>query len=517
MLRSACLASSALIGSVLLHSPALAIVACNAADVYSLSSQCPSTANPCIITETIRCTSTCSNSCTYDFGSKTVSLKGSAARFEWGNPGGGPANITVSAGTIKNFHANEQNILRFDAGGGTITLTATTHSIDLGRNLAKSPGGTISLNAPNHTNGSCYIGTVDAQSTTSAPGGTVTFNCTGIWVYDKVDVRSGGGGAGGQVYLLTTDAVNYAGTSLTSVRIDGPLLASVPTTGSASAGGSITIASANGIDPKPNVKITDLLDVGARLGQAGTISIDANSIDISSAGSLSANANAASGTEGGEITLAASGIDYTFPIWIRGPISARGEVGGTVAILVGGIAIIEKDVKVAANYGAAGGGGVISIRTSANNGVAGCWDCEIPGDPCYCGIPFNGDCTQNIYIAGDLLAHGTGAQGVGGIITLEAPLVRLAGSGSARRVSANATSGIDSSAGAAPGRIRVRARDSEFRPRTDYGIHHKVRSLPATSGGEICVTQPDGGDFSAALPVAGCSAIPSYAAYCSPG
>ncbi|MFN8603993.1 MAG: hypothetical protein U0842_26255 [Candidatus Binatia bacterium] len=511
------------------HANALALVACNAADVYSQVSTCTSSSDPCIITEPIRCTGTCSNQCSYDFGTKVLSLKGANARFEWGNPGGGAADISITAGSVQNFFANESGIVRFDAGGGDLSVTATTGTVNIASNIIQSIDGTATVAATNTSlgksiNGNCTFGTIDVHSTvTGAPGGTVSIGCREVIVNDKIDVRSNGGGNAGSVTILTTDVGTPPSTSASVVAfLSADLLASVSTTASTADGGSVYIGPVAGATFRPFVEVHSgsTIDVGAKNGGAGSIAIDADTFDLDASSSISADANATSGTHGGSIEISATSATYTYPVWIRGPVSSRAATGGFVKIRFGGYgAIFDDTINVASNQGPAGTGGAISIRSVAQAGAtSGCWDCQEPGDPCVCAEPFNGDCNQVISIGKDLLAHGYGSQGIGGTITLEAPRVTMANTGTTvRRMTTNATSGVDSSSGTAGGRIRIRARDSLFVAKTTSGTNHKIRSLPSAGNGEICTTQPDGGSFNPSLPVAGCLSIPSYAPTCNPG
>ena len=217
------------------------------------------------------------------------------------------------------------------------------------------------------------------------------------------------------------------------------------------------------------------------------------------------------GTHGGTITVntvsTVGGSSYR-------TLDVRAHTAGTIKILTANpLNIFDKDVRADSNQGPDGTGGVISIRTLEDNGQENCWDCQEPGDACACGVPPS--CTQKIQINEDLIATGNGnTQGVGGIIVLEAPYVYMRASGTARRLIANATSGTDSTSGDQPGRIRVRARDSQFRARTDTAANHKIRALPAKAGiTETCITQPLGGDYNPMFSLCG----PTYAPQCNPG
>lgn len=510
---------------LLMSSPAAVsatiIVACNELGIYPYSPGCPNTSGPCIIEETVVCSpSVCGGDCTYNFGTRDLTVQGSLGAFVTAT--GTSADITVYAGTIAT--STEATIVRFDAGGNgnTVSLNADTMDIVGKVRSSGSSAGNVFISAV----GGADLSNIDTSATGTGTGGNVDiYSSDFVWL-GKVDAFGPGGGGsvtvtstgmtiGGPISTKSTGtgtagAVNLLSNSGGSIGIYGNILASVTASGSTAGGGAVRLERSSPAQLHPHIFIYDVIDVGATSGDAGSITVVGSTISMAvpgSAGALKANANSVAGTTGGTITVAATGGDSTFRA-----IEASGETGGVVTISSNYKVTLDKDVDVSSNQGPAGAGGVISVRTLTRNAIPNCWDCQLPGDPCYCGTPTS--CTQTIQINENLVASGTGTSGVGGVIALEAPYVYMRASGTARKVNANANPGIDSTSGSSPGRVRVRARDSQFKARTDTGTDHKIRALPDAGGvSEICITQPFGGNYAPPFAICG----PTYAPQCNPG
>jgi hypothetical protein len=508
------------------------IVACNESDVYAVAPNCPITANPCNIDDIVICSTICGGSCTYDFGTKELVLKGTLGSFI--SATGSSANISVYAGTVRDESFSS---LRFDTGGasksllieartgyvsiqGTIQSTGTTAGfvtlqaatfVGLGGNIdvhatgTTAVGGNVGLFATSSTGFVNIVGSINASG--PGGGGLVFAQAAEISVYGPVTSRGTGAGQGGFIELATIDSALAHGAIVT---VQAALDASVTASTSTARGGFVFIGMTSGQTQEPVVTAVDTVDVGATAGTGGVIQIDAKSVASGTGSSgLFANAASTTGSHGGTIVVTAS--DTTTASTFHN-IQARGYTGGTLTIRGGADMSFDADVRADSNQGPDGKGGSISIRTATDNGVPNCWDCREPGNTCACGVPAS--CTQKIQINEDVIATGSGNQGTGGVITLEAPYVYMRASGNARRLIANATSGTDSTSGTQPGFVRVRARDSQFRARTDSGTNHKIRALPDKTGvTETCITQPLGGNYAPPFFLCG----PTYAPQCNPG
>ena len=508
--------------------PAAAIVvACNESQVYSQAPGCTAVSDPCVIDDIVICGSSCGGSCTYNFGSKALSLQGLLGSFI--NATAFSTNITVSAGKVS---TTLEDVLRFENGGGgkTLTITATgSGGIDLSTGSVRSTAATAGQIIVSAAAGDASLNNVDVSATASgATGGTVLVTALRdavVWGDLNASGPAGGGavtlrgqitsfetgdvllnatstGNGGTVRFETTQA------SYTAAYVGKQVVASGAAAGTG-LGGTVYVGPAAGVTKKPWLRLDGAIDVSTKGATAGTITIDADYVSMwFNSSVLKASAPSTADTTGGTIDVTTTAV---YASEFR-TLEARGETGGKVKIRLAADATFNKDVNVSSNQGPSGTGGVVAIRTKGNNGVAGCWDCQEPGDACYCGVPPS--CTQQIQINEDILANGNGSSGVGGRIVLEAPYVYMRASGTQRRLTTNANTAIDGTTGAAPGRVRVRARDSQFRVRTDSGTPHKVRSTPDVGGvTEICITQPLGGSYMPDFVLCG----PTYSPQCNPG
>lgn len=514
------------------------IVACNETQVYSQMASCTSTSDPCIINDQVICGATCGDTCEYYFGeTKHVRLSGNLGSFV--NASFNPKNIIVTTGSVT---TTGENVVRFEAGGGNGTLnanlevTANLGSVDLYPGQIRNTG--VVAGSVTYVRGATGVtlGKVDTRATGSTEvGGTMLLATPGdLYLKDTIDGSGPNGGAfmllqGNRVFvqadvIAKATATGSAGDiqiitvadlvpSQPSIEISAPITASVTASTSSADGGSIFIGKTPGHTWEPTIVISDAVNANATLGDAGSITIQGMWVNMNATPSeLNAAASSNAGTHGGTIDVTTTSTTHNSYFRL---LDVRGHHGGTVRMRVANaLTQFDKDVHADSNQSPDGVGGVISVRTAANNGVTNCWDCQEPGDSCACGVPPT--CTQTIQINEDLIANGNGSSaGDGGAIILEAPYVYMRATGATRRLIANATTGTESTSGDQPGRIRVRARDSQFRARTNTGTDHKIRALPDKAGiNEICITQPFGGDYK---PTSFATCGPSYAPQCSPG
>ncbi len=531
--------ASCVLGLVLLHANVArgVVIACNQADVYAQMPSCTSTSNPCVINDTVICGGSCGPTCDYNFGdTKPVTLSGNLGAFV--NASFIPKNIYVTTGSLT---TTGENVVRFEAGGSGayLEVVANTAAVNLFPGQMRNTGSTAGTYVYVRGRTAVYAGKVDSHATGSADvgGGIILATPGDLFIEDPLDASGPGGGGGvflqgNRIYVL--DDVNAKATSTTSstgtagnvqlltvadfvpsqplVQVSAPILASVTASASGQDGGTIFIGPTPGSTWEPTITISEAVNATATLGDGGSITVEGLWVSMNATPSaLNAASGSNVGTHGGTINVTTTGT--TNSSFFR-TLDVRGHHAGTIKMLVAGeLTQFDKDVRADSNQGPDGVGGVISVRTAADNGTPGCWDCQEPNDSCACGVPPS--CTQKIQINEDFLVNGNGVAGDGGVIVLEAPFVYMRASSGSRRLMANASTATDSSAGDQPGRVRVRARDSQFRARTDGGTDHKIRGLPDRAGvTEICITQPYWGDYKPFPPnICG----PTYAPQCSPG
>jgi len=511
------------------------IVACNAQQIYDsgLSPGCGDSFGNCTINEIIICDQViCGSACTYDFEDRPLFLQGSYGRFQVNAFSSPPPSLTVISEQI--MTGSGTTIVRFTSQGGGSGISLVSTGFDgagisvIGRIInTGSTAGNVSVNGG--PGGGASVGFINVDATAAgAKGGNVT-----IYGNDFANsngaIQASGPGGGGKITIRSGNDITLAGSGSIlaqstgsgfaageivvesfgydfppTITVDKKLAADVPGSTVAANAGAIDIGPASGDGSELTVNIDAALVVGTGASQtlAGNVTIKGETITMSTGGSIDATAGSTTKhtTTGGTVTITSEvGGAITLD-----DIEARGQNGGSVHVRSDGPITLNKDVSVASNHDTGivpgGRGGVIVVRSWTLGPATDTWDCQIPLDPCIRVKPevVPANCTASVVqINDDLLAHGLGAAGIGGVITLEAPIVRMRNGTGQKKLQANATSADDGVTTGTGGRIRARARSSMFVAQNAAGtVQHKGRALPDDGlATEIAGTLPLGGLF----------------------
>lgn len=289
-------------------------------------------------------------------------------------------NITIDPGSDIDVGLRELLIAgrgALDLTGGTLTVRAGTLTVQTGgsvlaRGAAAEPGGRILVLADTIT----MAGMIDASG---GPGGTVTLTATGmVLVAGIIDVRSRNSDSGGGTIEVQGGDVSIAN--------GGRIVASG---GADAAGGDVSLRATAGM--------VIGADINASGGDGGTIDLTAgNALTVNQNVTLDADATGTAGS-GGEIDLTAGGAmalnGEVTAVGRNGSTDTGGGDGGTITIDGGSI-----DVPIA--------GARLTVQAGNPDGIGG--DIDLTST------------AGAVNIQGQLIARGTGSDGSGGTVSVDA-------------------------------------------------------------------------------------------------
>jgi len=391
-------ATCAVVGLAFLcaHPAHAATVVCSAAEIVAAESECPvSTTLPCRIKGDY---DTTQPTCTFDFGSRAVTIAGTSVIDAAENL------LNVVAGSLRieslgKIRARGTTL----RPGGLIAITTTgdvrTDSASVVDVTNGGDAGQVEINA----GGSVQIdGRIDAFGTnTEAAGGYVTIFAGGdILVDGTLSVRNGSVAfSPGEINLDARGRVVLDG----SINLDG------------GDGGSLAVLAGSGIEI--------LTDIGADgtgdAGSGGSIMLESGR-GILIAGRLFARGSTGliqSGGDGGAIALEAAFGDITVNANILGSGAGFDGSGDEVSLIARGSVTIAAGTTVTAGTSAgAGDGGTLTIEAGIDIDARGALDAA--GG--YGGGSVELIAARHLTLAGTLLAQGRNAGGFGGTVAISA-------------------------------------------------------------------------------------------------
>jgi hypothetical protein len=339
------------------------------------------------------------------------------------NGNGGEIELTAGKGDLATSgEAIVQGSLSADGvgegNGGKITLTSAVSRVFVNGSLSASAsgagnGGEIKIEL------SASSGFVVGPTATSNSGGVVGM------------LTAAGGPSGGSGGTLTIDNKGTGG-----IRLNALADISVAASAAGGNGGRIDISSALGtITLADGMLSADAVGSGEFAG--GSVSLTGASSSFTGTNAVVLSANGSGTGQGGDITLATTGLSsditvgsaaaqFTLSATGGSAASAAGD-GGTIRVSAGRSLTVDPAALIAGPVGINGAGATLELKAGQASGATG----------------------GNVVVNGSLSADGVGAPGDGGAITLESPVGRIfvdgslsadggtGGSGGVIKISAN--------------------------------------------------------------------------------